>query len=87
MQKTANILFEYGGSVYRHNVPRLIHSPSLHKNVLPVRQTVELVATVLPPSSIQVRPPGIIRIGESPPEQEIPRLFQAPSSHRYCVPA
>ncbi len=71
---------------YWHSVPKLTHSPSLHRYVEPERQIVELLATVAP-SNMQPCPFGITRIGESPTEQDFPRLAHMPSSQRNCVPA
>jgi hypothetical protein len=48
---------QHAEGLQRHCVPRLTHSPLLQRNVDPVRQIVELLATVAP-SNMQVRPSG-----------------------------
>jgi len=70
----------------RHRVPRFVHSPSLHRYVVPERQIVELLATVAS-LNMHVRPEGATLIGESPAAQGTPRPRHSPSSQRNCVPA
>jgi hypothetical protein len=73
-------------TLYRQAVPRLRHSPSSQRKLMPALQMLDRVANVTS-LYMQVRPFRAPRSGRSPlPVHATARFLHAPSSQRYWVP-